>query len=201
MTAASRLWGLDQIHADSAWSMTNGSPDVVVAVIDTGIDVSHPDLAANVFRNPGEVPNNGMDDDGNGFVDDVRGWDFYNNDNNPMDDHSHGTHVAGTIAAIGNNGVGVVGVNWSARIPTRAKKSASSLRSLLPLKAEKYRTRECTRKAPMHKNRRAFLLSPKAPPGGGMAGLKVRRYRILYGSNRLSGRGLELAVKLRSNVP
>jgi subtilisin family serine protease len=117
------LWGMNNtgqtggvadadIDAPEAWSLTTGSRSVVVAVIDTGINPNHPDLAANMWVNPGEIAGNGLDDDGNGFIDDVRGWDFANGDNNPMDDHGHGTHVAGTIGAVGNNGVGVAGVNW-----------------------------------------------------------------------------------------
>ncbi|GAF88566.1 unnamed protein product, partial [marine sediment metagenome] len=77
---------------------------------------THTDLAANIWTNPGEIAGNRIDDDGNGFIDDVHGYDFVNNDGDPMDDHSHGTHVAGTIAAAGDNGQGVVGVNWSSSI-------------------------------------------------------------------------------------
>jgi subtilisin family serine protease len=100
------------IDAPAAWDITTGSRDVVVAVVDTGIDYYHPDLAANVWTNPGETPDNGIDDDGNGFVDDVHGYDFHSEDGDPRDDHGHGTHVAGTIAAVGNNGLGVTGINW-----------------------------------------------------------------------------------------
>ncbi|MDH5546016.1 MAG: S8 family serine peptidase [Gammaproteobacteria bacterium] len=103
------------IDAPEAWDIQTGN-DVVVAVIDTGVDYNHPDLVNNIWTNPGEIPGNNRDDDGNGFVDDVRGWDFALNNNNPMDNHNHGTHVAGIIAARGNNGIGVAGVNWRARI-------------------------------------------------------------------------------------
>ncbi len=115
------LWGLNNtgqtggtfdadIDAPEAWEVTTGSSSTLVAVIDTGIDYTHPDLAANIWTNPGEIPGDGIDNDGNGFVDDVHGYDFVNNDGDPMDDHGHGTHVAGTIGAL-NNGIGVVGVS------------------------------------------------------------------------------------------
>ncbi|MDH5508516.1 MAG: S8 family serine peptidase, partial [Anaerolineae bacterium] len=106
------------VNLQEAWSnVGTGSADVVIGVIDTGVQITHPDLAANIFVNPGEIANNGIDDDGNGYIDDVNGWDMYYNDNNPINPgDSHGTHVAGTIAAVGNNGVGVVGASWSAKI-------------------------------------------------------------------------------------
>ncbi len=108
---------MERIQAQPVWTnFTNGSPDVVVADIDSGVDYTHPDLAANMWVNPGEVPGNGLDDDGNGYVDDVHGIDASNGDSDPMDDHGHGTHTAGTIGATGDNGAGVVGVAWGSRI-------------------------------------------------------------------------------------
>ncbi len=104
------------IDALEAWQVQTGSASVVVADIDTGVDYNHVDLAANIWTNPNEIPGNGVDDDANGFVDDLRGWDFVNNDNVPMDDNSHGTHTSGTFGAVGNNGVGVVGVSWTLKI-------------------------------------------------------------------------------------
>ena len=112
----SELYGMTKINAPTAWNTTTGSPSVVVAVIDTGINYNHEDLTDNMWRNPGEIAGNGVDDDGNGFIDDVYGRDFINNDSDPMDDNSHGSHCAGTIGATGNNSVGVAGVNWSVRL-------------------------------------------------------------------------------------
>jgi subtilisin family serine protease len=132
----SRLWGMKNtgqnsgvagadIEATFAWDISTGSQDIVVGVIDTGVDYTHPDLVANIWVNPGETgfdaygrekATNGIDDDGNGFVDDLHGYDFANDDGDPMDDHYHGTHCAGTIGGVGNNGVGVAGVNWTVKI-------------------------------------------------------------------------------------
>ncbi len=113
-------WGLSQangadIDAPEAWDYATGASRVVVGVIDTGVDYDHPDLAANVWNNPGELAN-GLDDDGNGWVDDLHGVDCANDDGDPMDDDAHGTHVSGTIAASGNDGIGVAGVAWHAQI-------------------------------------------------------------------------------------
>jgi len=104
------------IQATLAWDITRGSSSVLVGVIDTGVDYNHPDLAANMWTNPGEIPGNGVDDDGNGFIDDVHGWDFAYDDNNPMDGHYHGTHCAGTIGGVGDNGQGVTGVCWTVKM-------------------------------------------------------------------------------------
>ncbi|NDD31582.1 MAG: hypothetical protein EB084_25305, partial [Proteobacteria bacterium] len=126
----SRLWGLENhgqdggtpgkdIGATEAWKTTTGKPNgegPLIVVIDTGIDYTHDDLKANCWTNPGEIPGNGVDDDGNGVVDDVHGANFATDSGDPLDDHGHGTHCAGTIGAVGNNGQGVVGVNWNATI-------------------------------------------------------------------------------------
>ena len=120
------LWGMHNtgqtggkadadIDAVEAWDISTGHRRILVGVIDTGIDRAHPDLIPNLWVNPGEagpLATNGVDDDGNGFVDDWRGWDFAENDSNPHDGHFHGTHVAGTIGAAGNNAIGVAGVCW-----------------------------------------------------------------------------------------
>ncbi len=102
-------------RATGAWDVLVGNPGFVVAIIDSGTLLSHPDLAANIWTNPGEIAGNGIDDDANGYIDDVSGYDFFSIDNNPSDG-GHGTHTAGTVGAVGNNGIGVAGVAWNCKI-------------------------------------------------------------------------------------
>ena len=126
----SQLQHLPQVKAPQAWDVSQGDTSVIIAILDTGVDWDHPDLADAIWRNYNEIPDNGIDDDGNGFVDDIRGWDFVTGvssnayagedgdipDNNPMDFNGHGTHVAGIAAGITNNGVGIASLVWKAKI-------------------------------------------------------------------------------------
>ena len=122
-----QLWGLHNtgqsggtvdadIDAPEAWDLTRGSATVVVGIIDSGVEYTHSDLAANMWTNPGEVAGNGQDDDHNGYIDDVYGINAITGTGDPMDDNGHGTHCAGTVGAVGNNGLGVAGVCWTVRI-------------------------------------------------------------------------------------
>ncbi len=147
--AQSGVIGAD-IGVTKAWDVSTGSSNVLIGIIDSGADYNHPDLIDNMWSNPGETGldangvdkrSNGIDDDGNGFVDDWHGWDFYNGDNNPMDDNSHGSHVAGTIGGRGNNGRGVVGVNWTvSMVPVKVFSAAGESTSDVLIKGIDYAT-------------------------------------------------------------
>ena len=105
-------------NIDDVWTDYNtGDGTQVIAIIDTGVDYTHPDLEANIWINTAEQNGvEGFDDDGNGYIDDIRGWDFINNDNAPLDDNMHGTHVAGIAGAVGNNGLGISGAAWNVKL-------------------------------------------------------------------------------------
>ncbi|MDP1677737.1 MAG: S8 family serine peptidase [Bacteroidota bacterium] len=124
-----QVYPLGIVHADSAWSIQKGDSTVIIGIIDTGVDWDHPDLAGSIWNNADEIPGNNIDDDGNGFIDDIRGWDFLENginadlgedsttqDNNPMDFNGHGTHVAGIAAGSTNNGIGIASLSWGCKI-------------------------------------------------------------------------------------
>jgi len=104
------------IDAPEAWDLEIGNSDVAIAIIDSGIDYTHPDLAGKIWNNTDEIPNNGIDDDGNGYIDDIRGWNFANDTNDPIDEFGHGTFCAGLAGAVTNNGIGIAGVGWNCTI-------------------------------------------------------------------------------------
>jgi subtilisin family serine protease len=136
--SASDLWHLEQVNAPEAWEYSSGSDALVVAVIDTGCFTGHEDLQNRIFVNEGEIAGNGVDDDDNGFVDDVSGWDFYDDDAIPNDETGHGTHVSGIVGAQGDNGIGIVGVNWNTRILPLKVGNASGLSSSAIAEALRY---------------------------------------------------------------
>jgi len=126
----------------AAWGLARPSTgEVVVALIDSGVDYTHPDLASNVWTNAGEIPGNSLDDDGNGYVDDLHGYNFADGNSDPADSGVHGTHVAGTIAAVGKNAVGVIGVAYQAHIMAlKASGNGSTLTDSAVIGAIQYAT-------------------------------------------------------------
>ncbi len=142
------LWYLKKVNAPKAWDSSLGFEGIPIAIIDSGVDLDHPDLKDNIWRNLREVPNNNVDDDGNGYVDDLNGWDFVANDNNPRPDvlgtytvigANHGTVDAGIAAARGDNGRGIVGVSWQSSImPLRVLDSTGSGDPLDVVRAVEY---------------------------------------------------------------
>lgn len=108
--AINQAWGLKKSDAARAWEVSQGSKKIIVAVIDTGIDVKHEDLLANIWVNKSEIPGNGIDDDGNGYIDDVNGWNFVSQNGDLTDNHGHGTHIAGIVGAMAGNGKGIAGI-------------------------------------------------------------------------------------------
>ncbi|MFH2034171.1 MAG: S8 family serine peptidase [Candidatus Margulisiibacteriota bacterium] len=128
--AAQNQWGLFKIgcgttEGSSAWNSSQGDANTIIAIVDTGIQWDHPDLSGNVWINTNEIPDNGIDDDANGYVDDYRGWDFVNSDKNPTDDNGHGTHCSGIASAVTNNSTGIAGAGWNCKVMAAKAGNAS----------------------------------------------------------------------------
>ena len=190
-TLFTNLWGLrntgqmvngftgtagDDIRFVAAWGLARPTTNqFVVAIIDTGVDYTHPDLAGNMWTNPGEIPGNGLDDDGNGYVDDYYGYDFLDNLPNPTDSGFHGTHVAGTIAAIGNNQLGVIGVDYQARIMAlRVSSDGNSMPDSAVIEAIQYAT--------MMKGRGVNIVAINESFGGGGSNSTERAAMVAAGN-------------------
>jgi subtilisin family serine protease len=190
-TLFTNLWGLrntgqpvngstgtagDDIRFVAAWGLARPATNqFVVAIIDTGVDYTHPDLAGNMWTNPGEISGNGVDDDGNGYVDDYYGYDFADNLPNPSDSGYHGTHVAGTIAAIGNNQLGVIGVDYQARIMAlRASSDGNSIPDSAIISAIQYAT--------MMKGRGVNIVAINESFGGGGSNSTERAAMLAAGN-------------------
>src|SRR6185295_952036 len=190
---SNELYGLTKIAAPTAWDTIKGSTDsvqagfgnprIVVGVIDEGIDTAHQDLAANIWTNPGEgTTPDGIDNDGNGFVDDIHGYDFALN-SGVITAQTHGTHVAGTIGAVGNNAIGVVGVNWSVGL--------MSLKFIDGFQAE---TSDAIRACNYAKTMRDLWVS-----SGGTQGANLRVLNNSYGDDQFSQSFLDSINALNSS--
>ena len=190
-TLFTNLWGLrntgqsvngtvgmagDDIRFVAAWGLAQPTTNqMIVAVIDTGVDYTHPDLAGNMCTNSGEIPGNGVDDDGNGYVDDYYGYDFADELPNPTDSGYHGTHVAGTIAAMGNNQLGVIGVDYQARIMAlRASSDGETLPDSAIIEAIQYAT--------MMKGRGVNIVAINESFGGGGSNSTERAAMLAAGN-------------------
>lgn len=176
------LYGLTTIGAPTAWNTTTGSNSVVVAVIDEGIDKNHPDLQDNIWTNPAEIAGNGLDDDNNGFIDDINGYNF-TNDTGTIPAENHATHVAGTIAARGNNNTGVVGVNWQVSVMSLKFISGTSGSTANAIRA-------CNYSKQMHD---LWLSS------GGTKGANVRVLNNSYGGGAFSQAFLDAILSLNQS--
>nr|MBA2703389.1 S8 family serine peptidase [Blastocatellia bacterium] len=161
---SNELYGLTKIGAPNAWNTTTGSSSIVVGVIDEGIDKNHQDLSVNIWVNPGEIAGNGIDDDANGFTDDVNGYNFAAN-SGTIPAETHATHVAGTIGAVGNNGIGVVGVNWNVRLMSLRFINGSSGNTADAIRAVNY----------------AKLMRDRWISSGGASGANIRVLNNSYG--------------------
>ena len=183
------LYGLTKIGAPLAWDTIKGSrdtalagfgtPRIIVGVDDEGIDTSHQDLVGNIWTNPAEIAGNGIDDDSNGFIDDVHGYDFFNDTGTIQFPANHATHVAGTIGATGDNGIGVVGVNWQV-----------GLMSLKHLQGDNGATSDAVRAAAYAK-----LMRDRWVSTSGTQGANVRVINASWGPDRRNGNGLSLALR------
>ncbi|MBT7865334.1 MAG: S8 family serine peptidase [Opitutales bacterium] len=161
--SSSNLWHLEQVNAPDAWEFNTGSDTLVVAVIDTGCFTDHVDLRGRIFVNEGEIAGNGVDDDGNGFVDDVSGWDFYDDDAIPNDETGHGTHVSGIVGAQGDNGIGIVGMNWNSRILPLKVGDVSGLSSSAIAEALRYVSMMKDRDVPIVASNNSYGSSAENP--------------------------------------
>jgi subtilisin family serine protease len=191
-------WGITAIRAPLAWDFTTGSAEVEVAVLDTGMDLDHPDLAGNLWTNAGEIPENGIDDDDNGFIDDVHGWDFVGRDPIPEDDNSHGSHTAGTVGATGDNGIGVAGVAWNVSlVPLKICSSTGRCLTSDAIAALDYAVRE---EIPISNNSYGFGGSCPAAFGAALQAAGAAGHLFVTSAGN-DGRNLDFNAKYPASCP